>query len=333
MAVDEAIYPYRFSVLGYERAERFEAWRAEHRHHDISRRMRDVEIRDANFRGIHLDELALGRWRLVADPVAAEARLAQRTLRKIRRDQLDHFYLRLALSDSWLYRVGAAQVEVGPGQLALVDLGQPYELSIASGEVLMLMVPRDRLPLATAGLHGAVLDHGLGRLFADHLRALFERAGRLSANERPAAAAVTLDFLRAALSGVPNALAQAQREIDATLLERVRAHIDQHLDSPTLRVDSICAQVGLSRSRLYRLFEPIGGVAAHIRQRRLAHIRAALLAGIAPRPLIADLAFRYGFSSPAQLTRAFRREYGCAPSEAGAEAMDDAGPQRWLQPR
>lgn len=338
MAYKEA-YPYRFSVLDYDKSERFEAWRAEHRHHDISWRMRDVDIRNANFCGVHLDELMLGRWHFSADRIETADRFARRSPSKIRRDYLDHYYLRLSLSDSWVFRVKDKPTTVHPGQLALVDLGQPYDLSIAAGDVLMLMVPRDYLPIATAALHGVVLDHALGRLFGDYLQLLFHRANHLIDQELPSVSAATVALLNATLSALPDEVAQAQRQIDATLLNKVRWHIDRHIDSPDLKVGVLCTQVGLSRSRLYRLFEPIGGVAHYIQERRLSKVRGILQARIGPRPLIADLAFRYGFSSPVQLTRAFKRRFGYTPSEVGEGTLDailvqeNDSAKRWLSPR
>lgn len=328
-AYDDA-YPYHFSLAEYDKKDRFDAWRAEHRHHDISWQMREVEIQDASFLGVHLGELMLGRWRFIADRIDTMNRLAHRTSRKIRQDNLDYYYLRLSLSDAWMYRVGDKQVDVKPGQLALVDLAQPYELSIAMGEVIMLMVPREYLPISTVGLHGTVLNHALGYLLADYLTLLFHRMRFLPVNEIPSVAAAVLDFINATLSAVPDNAIQARRQIDATLLNKVRWYIDQHIDRSDLNVNSICLQMGLSRSRLYRIFDPAGGVAHYIQERRLSKILAALQARIKPRPMISDLAFLYGFSSPVQLTRAFKRRFGYTPSEASERttAVEDTIAQK-----
>lgn len=338
MLNDDA-YPYRFSVMDFEKADRFDAWRAEHTHHDISWRMRDVDIRDANFRGIHLDGLMLGRWHFRADGLSAVDRFAHRSTTKIRKDHLDHYYLRLSLSDGWTFRSDAGTTEVKPGQLALIDFSQQYDMSIASGDVLMLIVPRDYLPISTSGLHGAILDHGLGRLFADYMQIMFHRAANLALHELPSVSASAIDFLSAALSTMPERAEHAQRQIDATLLARVRGYIDKHIDDPRLNVPEICSQVGTSRSRLYRLFEPSGGVAHYIRERRLSKIRRILQSHVGPRPFVADLAFNYGFSSPAQLSRAFKRHFGYTPSEVVDAALSLTGDVqgtsvgRWLLKR
>ncbi|MBK0018751.1 helix-turn-helix domain-containing protein [Kosakonia sp. S42] len=333
------IFPYQFSALDYDQQSRFDAWRSEHRHHDISRGMRDVIIHDASFLGTHLDDLMLGQWHFCAQCAHGIDRQAYRTRQKIRRDGLDHFYLRLSLTEAWCMSVNDETLLVEPGQLALVDLGQPYDLSIASGDVLMLMVPRDNLPAVTANLHGTVLSHALGQLFADYLRALFFRLGDWRTEEYPSVAEATLNFLSASLSGDSDIREAVHREIDETLLSKVRRHIDCNLDNQALSVNDICAHVGLSRSRLYRLFEPAGGIANYIRRRRLTKVYRILQAHVGPKPLISDLAFRFGFSSPDQLARAFKRRYGFAPRDLANDALSSGvSPSArftgiWLQPR
>ena len=332
-------YPFRFSISEYSRKERFDAWRAEHKHHDISWRMRDVDIHDARFRGMHLDGMMLGQWHFNGSFVKPVDRFACRSPAKIRGDMLDHYYLRLSLSDSWIFRANDRPVMIHAGQLTLIDLGQPYDLSIAAGDVLMLMVPRHFLPVATAELHGAVLDHALGKMFGDHLKTLFNRANELAASEFASITGATTDFLKATLSADPDRVSHVERQIDTTMLNRARWHIDRHIEDADLNVNVLCVNLGLSRSRLYRLFEPIGGVANYIREQRLSTIRGLLQARIGPRPLIADLSFRYGFSSPVQMTRAFKRTYGYTPSEAAAVSPEindicpSDGTGMWLMPR
>jgi AraC-like DNA-binding protein len=84
----------------------------------------------------------------------------------------------------------------------------------------------------------------------------------------------------------------------------------------------------MSRSTLYDICEPMGGVAAFIRKRRLQRIHA-----IVTRPqeyrLISEVAYRHGFVSNAHFSRAFRSAFGYSPSEArkaGASATQPVEP-------
>jgi len=61
--------------------------------------------------------------------------------------------------------------------------------------------------------------------------------------------------------------------------------------------------------------EPMGGVAAFIKQRRLKRIHA-ILADPRDRRPIAEVAYQHGFTGGAHFSRAFRRAFGYSPSEA-----------------
>ena len=71
-------------------------------------------------------------------------------------------------------------------------------------------------------------------------------------------------------------------------------------------------------------FEPSGGVARYIRTRRLAQLRT-LLAQPDEGGRIADLAYRCGFSSESDCSRAFKVAYGLSPSEFRRLGREEGG--------
>lgn len=73
--------------------------------------------------------------------------------------------------------------------------------------------------------------------------------------------------------------------------------------------------LGISRSALYRLFEPHGGVSAFIQGRRLDRIHALLAAPKEHRKL-SEIAYQHGFASDAHFSTAFRQRFGYSPREA-----------------
>jgi AraC-like DNA-binding protein len=116
------------------------------------------------------------------------------------------------------------------------------------------------------------------------------------------------------------AVARARPALEATLLERIRGRIETMLGSSGLNADALCQTFGLSRSALYRLFEPLGGVAGYIQTRRLMRAHADLAdPGKAPRKIY-EVAYRWGFVSEAHFSRAFRRAFGVTPGEVRAGA-------------
>jgi len=99
----------------------------------------------------------------------------------------------------------------------------------------------------------------------------------------------------------------------------------------------LCSAFGLSRSALYRLFAPLGGVSDYIRRRRLERARLALNGASLERGGIGKLARRFGFSSDDAFSRAFKARFGVAPREAAqirvlapAEPGDDSL-EAWLR--
>ncbi|MFD1807108.1 hypothetical protein ACFSHQ_00495 [Gemmobacter lanyuensis] len=148
-------------------------------------------------------------------------------------------------------------------------------------ETVSLVVPRQMLrlaPRALDGLHGAVLDGGsaMGRLLSDHLRSLLSVAPGMNAADSRLVCEATAGLLSAGLASAAGASAVPEILI-APNVQAVQRFIEMNLTNFDLSAEMVMKRFGLSRSALYRLFEPLGGVAEYIRQRRLS--RAALRIG------------------------------------------------------
>ncbi|MFG1393670.1 helix-turn-helix domain-containing protein [Xanthobacter agilis] len=101
------------------------------------------------------------------------------------------------------------------------------------------------------------------------------------------------------------------REPFAQTLESIR----QNVATPGLSPKTLCRMLGVSRSRLYRLFEDRGGVARDIQRRRLQAALARLHDPAEPRT-IARIAEDLGFPDRSGFSRAFKAEFGLSPSAA-----------------
>lgn len=79
-----------------------------------------------------------------------------------------------------------------------------------------------------------------------------------------------------------------------------------------IRTEDLCAAAGFSLSQYYRIFEAATGMSVmrYITRRRLLHAAYAMSRGM--RAI--DAAMDYGFDTHAGFYKAFRREFGCAPS-------------------
>lgn len=97
-------------------------------------------------------------------------------------------------------------------------------------------------------------------------------------------------------------------------LSRVEEFILENLDEP-LSVDSLSAACRLSRFHFHRQFRALTGINVG-RFVQLARLKRASLQLVFNRQRrITDIALDAGFDFPESFTRAFRREYGQAPSQ------------------
>lgn len=117
--------------------------------------------------------------------------------------------------------------------------------------------------------------------------------------------------LGATLSQRLQALADLDRARDPRL-PGILHYIDAHLGEGELDERMIRAAFGYSRPTLYRLFQALGGVARHIRERRLwlayRHLQRH------PGCSLTWLLYEVGFTSERQFQRAFQARFGMSPA-------------------
>nr|WP_028467130.1 AraC family transcriptional regulator [Nisaea denitrificans] len=89
-------------------------------------------------------------------------------------------------------------------------------------------------------------------------------------------------------------------------MKMVRRLIKQNLSS----ADWIAKHVHVSRTKLYKLFEGLGGVASYVHERRLRKALLALGDQNARHRSIYDVLLDAGDTSDAAFARAFRTRYG-----------------------
>jgi AraC-like DNA-binding protein len=174
--------------------------------------------------------------------------------------------------------------------------------------------------LPDGDLHGLVLrgDRGAGALLADYMRSLMVRAEAITTADAPFVAHATTEMIAACFRTTAETLARARTAIEAATVERIQRHIAANLASPDLLPDVLSARFNLSRSRLYRLFEPLGGVAGYIQGKRLSRAYSELADLKQSHRRIYDIAFDLGFTSEAHFSRLFRRTFGVSPSDVRA---------------
>lgn len=239
----------------------------------------------------------------------------RRTERRIRTDGQDFFYIMLLLGGRNLLHSKNGQARRGAGDLCFSDAAQPHEYEIRPGGGVSLVVPREFLPGGAERFHGRTLSSGIGRLLGDHLMSLFQNLTELREQDVPHIVQSTLQLVTAAVAPTADTVHAAESPIRNALWGSVRRYIEDHLLDPDLAPDRICRDVGISRAKLYQLFEGSGGVMRQIQRKRLQRIYHVLADLGRPRTRIAEIAWSHGFTDEKHFYRLFKAEFGHTPGE------------------
>ena len=241
-------------------------------------------------------------------------------------------FVNLQLHGSGTARQDGRAARLEAGDVVVVDSRRPFRLdyeddfeqvtfAVAPGDALGWLAPPPgttarRLPAPTAGAVREVLgvalrddvarDRALGVLLADQVCQLVSHGLR-----------------RLAGGG-------DRRDLVAEALRLVEVSADD----PALRPADLAARLHVSVRTLQQAFAEVGSTPrAALLERRLAGVRADLEDPAADGLGVAQVGLRHGLADPSVLARAYRRRYGCSPSDtrdraAARRGRHDRGPVR-----
>jgi AraC-like DNA-binding protein len=210
------------------------------------------------------------------------------------------------------------------GDLVLLDLSQPCHFTCSGFRCDLLVTPRRLLEphwRDTSTDPVCVFPRGTptSRLLGGHISALLDGAAEMDLALREAMGPATLHLLAAPLNHA--ATGGGSLNHHKSQLTRIRAFIEDNLDREDLTPALITSRHGVSRATLYRLFEPIGGVADYIRRRRLAHCFADIASPAQRHRSISDIAYSHGFFNDAAFSRSFSAHFGLSPRRTRQAAL------------
>ena len=238
-----------------------------------------------------------------------------RTAERARRDGVDHVWVQLIEAGGLVGWSLDRKVAMAAGAAGLCDFSVATEQVSLPSRGVALLIPRDAFPQAEiAGLHGGATRGPRFTLLNDHV-AWLRAAGPLARASAGARAATALASVVAACldpRGRPSE--EAVPLLGTAASRRIRAYVAANLDRAELDAAEIARAVGVSRSTLYRLCEPQGGVAEMLWALRLGAARRMLTDPAQPGR-IGDIAYACGFSSLPHFSRRFRDRYGFSPSD------------------
>lgn len=234
---------------------------------------------------------------------------------------VDHFMFQL-------YRDGTGEIDtegrnskLKTGDLVCFDLSRRLSSWAGRLDQVSLVVPRAlvHLPQRTLDMaHGAVLDGAspMASLLGQQLVALHDATPKLSGADVPLATTLASTLVTVGLSAACSRRIDDKELMLPVNLQAIRAFIERNLSHIELSPEMVCRKFAMSRSALYRLFDPLGGVSNYIRDRRLDRANLHLGSIGTGRGAVARLSLLCGFASDTAFTRAFRQRFGINPRDA-----------------
>ena len=263
---------------------------------------------------------------VLADLNASSGRYA-RTGRKATQDGLDAILLQLFVEGEVQFGAGQRTTYASAGEIVVFDLAQPADNINTQFRHITCMWPRtviEEVIPDIARWHGRTLPkkNPSVELLRQHMISCYQLAPRFSLNEGHQVELVTLTLAAAAMAkgnGLPD-FAEAAPMAEM-LLYQVKRHIRKHLGAADLSPAQIAHHFGISRTRLYKLFESVGGISRYQRHLRLQRCLTDLQDPSHSQKQISEIAYRWGFNHPATFNRNFRNAFDTTPGEARALAL------------
>ena len=261
---------------------------------------------------------------LTVSRVCSPATLVSRSKAAIRRSSVDHWVISLSKRSASDVQVQDKMLPVAAGTPVVLCLGDEIKVSHPEyDDRTQLLLSRDRFDRIAHildAVKGEFLPASQGNFLADYMNLLQRNLPVLQPSDTDRLPGAVEAMIAACVAPSADRIATAQRQIDLTLMERVRRSVRENLFSPSLGPKRLCRDAAMSRSQLYRVLGSEGGVAHYIRRRRLSKSFSILCDASNAYP-IAKVAEMLCFADPSSFSRAFRQEFGLTPREVRAASL------------
>jgi AraC-like DNA-binding protein len=302
--------------------DRFEKWR------ENMSGLYDVEaeksVRDDNFYA-YVDACVMDSIMLV------ETQTRQmdwyRTPLNIANDGMDHLIVQIFLDGDAAFMEGRDQNVLPTGGIQIKSLSETAHTISSDFKNFAIVVKRDLVdpwlkdPMLKA-VHHPPANSPLVKMLRNHMLTLRQLLPTLSVEEGKLIAPQTVGMITACLNGHLAESQEATSGVSHAQIVYVKTFIEENLGNRNLSPSEIARLTGASRSKLYRIFETLGGVAGYVRERRLKQaVRRLNNSRYQHRPVY-DIALESGFENAGTFSRLFKERYGLSPSEYRKHALD-----------
>ena len=231
----------------------------------------------------------------------------RRRWRKRKDAFLDHWLLSMPIPSARNTR-DASKV----GQLRIEPFSADESKIEKDDSVIAFLVPSASVPVDPSRVNA---PDELKEFLSNYLLLLLRSLSAFKIADVPNIVSATTSLVTACLSPSRDCLAEVRTPMDNVNMDRAAKIIAGKLGDRDLTPERLSRDLGISRSSLYRLFEPVGGVSNYVRRQRLLKTRE-MLSDRFDRRSISRIAEELTFTDPSAYSRMFRKEFGITPREA-----------------
>lgn len=220
-----------------------------------------------------------------------------------------------------------------PGSMYFVRHGEPDETHVREEyETLNVQIPVQLLKNRIAKLpelsRWNAIETGMPMLVQHLVWDLFEQTQFLCSSEIEALSGQLCDLIGLLLTD-----SRASSSADTSVLRahrnRALHYMEQNLHDSFLAPEQVASTVGLSLSYLNKIFAAFDlTVMGELRRIRLTTARRMLHSAQFTHFSISEIAFRSGFKSLSDFSRAFRQSFGLSPTQFRAQRDSDLSAQK-----
>lgn len=213
--------------------------------------------------------------------------------------------------------VGGKTVNVLPDEIHVFDFSREFCSIAQESDMVSVFIPHAMIGYDPSRhpQHSFFSPKSpVGRLISEMLFFLFEELSQITTNDAKSVAKGFGGLIQKLVLSESPALTCTQK----TRVQRtcdIRAYIAGNLSDADLGVEKICIDFNMSRATLYRAFEPLGGVANYISQRRLDKAYHILASGSVGDDRVKQVAERVGYQDPAHFSRLFKKRFNSTPTD------------------
>jgi len=271
---------------------------------------------------------ALTPQSLRAAPPPGPVRFAPHDASELPADDRPDFSLLINIGAPCLISQGANELWLEEGGATLVSTADAGSFTHdPPGDVLALRCPRAALGALASGIEDLCLqpiprETPALSLLRDYVGAGRDEETVAHGSLQQLFVSHMHDLIAFAVSaGRDGAEAAPHRDQRAARLHAIKQDIERRLGEPDLSVAALAQRHGCTPRFIQRLFEQEGTTfSAYVLAQRLARAHGLLSEPRRGTEKIGEVALDCGFGDVSYFNRAFRREYGAAPSDVRAQA-------------